>query len=335
VSARATVRDVAEAAGVSVGTVSHALNGTGRVAEATRASVLQAADRLGYRADPRARALRSRRTTTIGLVLPAAGAPQRAGEFVAADFYLELASATAQAALARDHGLLLLPNPETEADLRRFAIDGALLSDPEASDPRLDLFDRLEIPVVTLDRDPARPERSWWVAGDTRRDIRMLLDHVDRRAALFTYAAAWSWFGDIELAYREWAAAAGVKPRIVAVPDDADPGAVLDASGLLDRDPAAAVLAPTARLAHLVLEAAERRGLRVPEDVRIAAGVDGRELHAAGITALDIGPTAHAEAAVELLFERLAGRPPRERLMRAELRVRRSTAVSAPSAQTR
>src|SRR3954464_814221 len=78
---RPTIRDVAGAAGVSVGTASHALNGTGRVAASTRARVAGVADRLGYRPDPRGRALRSPRTTTLGLVLPVIPGPRRPGEF--------------------------------------------------------------------------------------------------------------------------------------------------------------------------------------------------------------------------------------------------------------
>ena len=68
---RATVREVAEAAGVSTGTVSHALNGTGRVAAATRTRVAEAAAELDYRPDRRGRALRSGRTNTLALLLPA------------------------------------------------------------------------------------------------------------------------------------------------------------------------------------------------------------------------------------------------------------------------
>ena len=215
---RTTARIVAEAAGVSVGTVSHALNGTGRVAVATRARVAAVAVELGYRPDPRGRALRSGRTSTLALVLPAAEGSQRPGEFVDASFYLELAGAAAQAALARDHGLLLLPSPRKPSDLERFSFDGALLSDPDADDPRLPMFDALGIPVVTLERDAAHPERSWWVAGDTIADTRGLLDHLGaagaRSIALFTLPKAWSWLADTESAYRDWCAHAGM-PAVV------------------------------------------------------------------------------------------------------------------------
>ena len=66
-----TLRDVASAAGVAVSTVSYALNGKGRVDAATRARVQEVADRLGYRANRSAQNLRSGRTATLGLMLPA------------------------------------------------------------------------------------------------------------------------------------------------------------------------------------------------------------------------------------------------------------------------
>ena len=201
-SQRPTIRDVAGAAGVSVGTASHALNGTGRVAAATRERVAAVADRLGYRPDPRARALRSARTTTLGLVLPIDPGAHRSGEFLGADFYLELAGAAAQAAFVRDHGLLLLPSPRDSADLERFVVDGAMLSDPEPNDARLRMLDALGIPTITLERDLAQPDRSWWVATDNHRGTLTLLDHLvaagARSVALFTVARAWSWFADVE-----------------------------------------------------------------------------------------------------------------------------------------
>lgn len=65
---RATLRDVASAAGVSVPQASQALNGQGRVAAATVRRVRDAADRLGYRPNPVARALRSGGNDSVGLL---------------------------------------------------------------------------------------------------------------------------------------------------------------------------------------------------------------------------------------------------------------------------
>jgi LacI family transcriptional regulator len=69
---RPTLRDVAVAAAVHVGTASRALNpGTrSRVSRSTADRVLKAAKELGYRPNPMARSLRTARTNTVGLVIP-------------------------------------------------------------------------------------------------------------------------------------------------------------------------------------------------------------------------------------------------------------------------
>ena len=70
----ARLSDVATAAGVSVSTASRALLGAG-ASEATVAAVLAASKRLGYRPDPVARAMRTRSSGLVGIVLPSIGNP--------------------------------------------------------------------------------------------------------------------------------------------------------------------------------------------------------------------------------------------------------------------
>jgi DNA-binding LacI/PurR family transcriptional regulator len=65
-----TMRTVAEKAGVSPKTVSNVINGTGSFSPETEHRVRAAVEELGYQINPFARGLRSRRTGTIGLVLP-------------------------------------------------------------------------------------------------------------------------------------------------------------------------------------------------------------------------------------------------------------------------
>jgi len=66
----ATLRDVAEAADVDVSTVSRVLQNKGRVAADTRQRILDAAVRLGYQANPAARALKTSKASTILMVVP-------------------------------------------------------------------------------------------------------------------------------------------------------------------------------------------------------------------------------------------------------------------------
>lgn len=65
-----TIYDVAREAGVSMATVSRVVNGNKNVKENTRKKVLEVIDRLDYRPNAVARGLASKKTTTIGIVIP-------------------------------------------------------------------------------------------------------------------------------------------------------------------------------------------------------------------------------------------------------------------------
>lgn len=65
-----TLKHIAELAGVSVSTVSRSLNGTSRISEATRARIRSIAEELGFEFNASARSLITRRSGTIGIVLP-------------------------------------------------------------------------------------------------------------------------------------------------------------------------------------------------------------------------------------------------------------------------
>ena len=65
-----TMNDVARVAGVGTMTVSRVLNGSANVTEETAERVYRAIEKLGYRPNEMARALRSLKSRTIGLIVP-------------------------------------------------------------------------------------------------------------------------------------------------------------------------------------------------------------------------------------------------------------------------
>src|SRR3984957_10326059 len=101
----AGIRDVARRAGVSVASVSFALNGQPGVAEETRQRILAAAAELGYQANPQAQALRRGRTTTYGLIIRNFSNP----------FFLEVLTGAERAASDAGATLLLL-DPHSSAE---------------------------------------------------------------------------------------------------------------------------------------------------------------------------------------------------------------------------
>ncbi|MBO8170584.1 MAG: catabolite control protein A [Bacillaceae bacterium] len=70
-----TIYDVAREAGVSMATVSRVVNGNPNVKPATRKKVLDVIEKLGYRPNAVARGLASKRTTTVGVVIPDISSP--------------------------------------------------------------------------------------------------------------------------------------------------------------------------------------------------------------------------------------------------------------------
>jgi DNA-binding LacI/PurR family transcriptional regulator len=67
---KVTIKEVAQATGLSISTVSRALNNSGYVSHATRSRVEQAIAELGYHPNWMARSLKGKPSNLIGLIIP-------------------------------------------------------------------------------------------------------------------------------------------------------------------------------------------------------------------------------------------------------------------------
>lgn len=330
---RPTIHDVARAAGVSRTTASDALNGTGRVDPATRRRVEEAGRSLGYQANRHARGLRLGRSGALGLLLPV-GTDPRSDEALSLDFYLRLASASAATAFTHKQALMLLPPTVSLSGLRGFALDGGIVVDPSARDSRTGLFQRLGLPVVTIERDLGRPKDRFYVASNTEANTAQLLSHLGargaQRIALVLPQADWGWATETLRAYETWTEEHEFPSLVVPValtPGEENAFAAVRRL-LARRRPPDALFVVAARFIRGALRAAEAAGRDVPDDLLVAAGVDSVPAREGTppITALDLHPELQAEAAVEMLLARVAGEPAGEpRYIEARLEVRAST----------
>ena len=177
------MRQVAAEAGVGVMTVSYAYTRPDRVAAGTRARVLEAAERLGYRGpDPVARSLRSGSTGNLGVVLGehltyAFEDPQ------AARFLAGVSRVCVEARL----GLVLIPSAGGADDVDRVleaAVDGFVLWTTVDDDPVLDVVAASGRPAA-IQGGPA-VEGVRLVAADDRSAARAVARHVleDARSPL-------------------------------------------------------------------------------------------------------------------------------------------------------
>jgi LacI family transcriptional regulator len=217
---RPTIYDVARLAGVSIATVSRALNATAPIAPATRAAIEEAVAQLGYRPNPIARSLVTKSTQTIALLLPDITNP----------FYAELVSGIQQRMFEGDLSMLLCTtngDPEQEARylrlLRAKHVDGALVDGLGLSPERIASLVEDSFPVVCLDRDVDAPTIPL-VQVDNRLGARIATDYLlslghTRIAHISGATAAIS---EARLAgYRDALAAAGIEadPALVASGD--------------------------------------------------------------------------------------------------------------------
>ncbi|MGW8947178.1 LacI family DNA-binding transcriptional regulator [Streptomyces koyangensis] len=332
-ASRPTSKDVARAAGVSQAAVSLVLGGKwpGRVSAATAERVREAARALGYRPNLAARDLRTGRTRTALLVVPA----------LTNEFFARVHTGAASVAAAHGFGVLLYPSPEgTGPATDPFAsapaaLDGVLASSMAAQ--ALSGIGAGALPLVMLDSDPATGPGTVTVnlaIADGMRQAAGHLLELGHRDLVHLAADVDSWTFEVR--------AAALADAVSVVP-----GARLRtrrcALGVAEAQAAVTALltAPGARPTALVCDddllaagackAARRLGVRVPgelsvtgfDDLTLATAVEpelttvtlpGEEFGARGmaalLTAVDGGTPADEELPVTLTVRGSTGPAP-------------------------
>jgi DNA-binding LacI/PurR family transcriptional regulator len=329
---RVTLGEVARAAGVSVGTASDALSGRGRMTEATRSSVKQAAQRMGYRANALARGLRTGRTHTIGLHL------LHASDSLDTEYFRELVAGVMDVAVRYDYDLnLLSSNPER----RRVAapqVDGVIIPDPIATDARAVELLQSAIPVVVGERLPPGMPAAPVIGIDHESALVELLDHAyavgARRPVLFCADEQSGWGVVLRDVFARWCAEHGVPASHRSTPFEgrrfADDGgerlaALLEREGTVDF-----VIVPGEHAAFAALELIRKAGRTVGRDIMLAACADARLLRICDppVTAIGLVPRLLGATCAEALVNYLDQGTPIEdlTLLPSELARRASTA---------
>jgi DNA-binding LacI/PurR family transcriptional regulator len=277
---RVRLRDVAERAGVSVGSASQAFGRPELVSEELRKRVLAAAEALGYPGpDPAARRLRTGRAGAVGLIFA-----ERLGyQFTdpAAPAFLRGIAAGMQEAPT---GLLLIPDSrnrnEAARTVREAAVDGFIVYSTPQNDPRVEAALARLVPVVTVDqpRGAATP----FVGIDDRAAARSAAEHLrelgHERVAVLSFVTALGPGGSLELdlsaerleGYKEGLAEAWDAGLVRTVrPNAPEPARDATAELLRAPDPPTAILAMSDILAIGALEAAAEEGVTVPEELSV------------------------------------------------------------------
>lgn len=325
---RATIRDVAVAAGVSVPTVSKVINGRYGVSLETSQRVLDVVERLGYESSLVASSLRRRRTNVIGILV---------AEFES--FSVELLKGISAAATGTGYELLAYSGLAADGEragwerrsLSRLAgtlIDGAIVVTPSV------VMGTSSIPVVAIDPHSG-PDGPTTIDSDNIGGARVATEHLiglgHRRIAHIRGRAGLASAELRELGYRESLAAAGIPFDDDLIRDGGYQATLAEEAArelLTGPDRPTAVFAANDVSALRVLGVAEELGLRVPEDLSVIGFDDIAESARSRPPLTTMAQPLHdlGARALRMLIELLDGRDvPGHVQLPAELVVRGST----------
>jgi LacI family transcriptional regulator len=278
---RATIRDVARHAGVSVATVSRVVNDRPDVSPETREAVMHHVRALSFSTNRSARALSRGKTGLVGFTIP----------YVLGDYYSWILSGATEALHEQEMRAVLCPTRhehDREAALverlLRGTTDGAILVTPSESATELRELETLGFPFVVIDAPMPLDERipavsaTHWAGARSATDHLLSLGH--RRIAIIAGRQGWVASEERVNGYQAALAGAGVlpAPELVIRGNFEMSDGYSGAARLLSLDePPTAIFASNDNMAIGAMRAAGERGIRVPDDLSIV-GFDDSEL---------------------------------------------------------
>lgn len=329
VKRRATIKDVAAAAGVALVTVSRVVNTPESVQADTRQRVLDAMQQLGYRPNLAARSMRTQATRSIGFLTPELSNPSNAAVAQACEEALAEAG-YAMLVTCSDHR----PAREVAALdlLRGRGVDGIVLYVSDETDAAVARsLAEIDVPLVLLDRDlPLRADR---VLSEHAGAMTLAVQHLaslgHSRIVLVRQAQRIRPSIERERAFRKAAKALRLGPaQVVPVPRDETLAPHLPAL-VAPGGPTAFIVEGT-RLLIQVFNGLRAVGLGVPVD-RSVIGID--TVDASALTTPETTTIARdflgvGRSAAALMLQRLAqpGLAPQQRVLESQLLVKGSCA---------
>ena len=329
-----TRKDVARLADVSTATVSYVVNdGPRSVSPETRQRVLWAIDQLGYQPNAIARSLVTKKTNTIGFIIPDILNPVHAA----------IAKSFEDALRTADYSLILGNSDETpEVELTYLRVllskevDGIALN-PTGENRRF-LFSLTESGkhLVLLDRQLEGLNVDCVLFDNvvgTRQAVHHLIELGHSRIGLINLSRHLTPGRERLEGYERALLEAGIKvePALIVEGDfKAQKGEDLIKELLQVHPPPTALFVSSNRLMRGVLRVIKQRQLRMPEDIAVAAfdDVGYYEDRTPSITAVSTSVAEFGYEAARLLIERLSGKysgEPRTLRVPCELKIREST----------
>ena len=337
VEKKATIKDIAELAGVSATAVSMALKGHPRISERTRERIMAIAKELHYRPNYAARSLIGGQSHTIGFVITSIVNP----------FYPELAKGIEDKAMESGYNIILCStnyDPRLQDYfidiLRSKGVDGIIFSSVGVNDPHVRRLVDEQFPFVLVNRrvlDPALDDKIDYVVLDNFAGGYMAADHLldlgHRRIAVIAGSFSASTARErIEgtrkaLADRDLT----LDPELIAECDFSKDKAYEATGRLLSlKAPPTAIFAQNDFMALGVREAVLERGLSIPSDVALvgfddieAASIKGVEITTVNQKKYEMGALA-VEILTGKIEHRENGAPAKHVVLKPEIIIRKS-----------
>ncbi|WP_459524130.1 catabolite control protein A [Leuconostoc lactis] len=297
----ATIYDVANRVGVSLATVSRVVNGNSNVRDSTKRKVLDAIEELGYHPNAVARGLASKKTTTIGVVMPD----------VTDMYYAELARGIDDVANMYHYDVLLTntdedPVRETMAvnNLSSKQVDGIIFMGNELDREVLNTIAAADAPVVlagSVDGEGKLPSVNINYVKAIQEATETVINHGHRRVALVTGPMSHA----INRLHRLVGYQAGLEAAGIEFDEELlftahqDYAAGMQIAEKVLQAGANAVIAYDDEVALGIMNYVQEHGQRVPEDFEIITSNDTKfaivtrpELTSIGQPKYDIGAVA-------------------------------------------
>ena len=330
-SSRATIEEVASAAGVSRSTVSRVVNGSTAVSPEALESVKRAIEELSYVPNRAARSLASKQTHAIALIVP-----EDTTRFFGDPFFAAIVAGITGALRGSDYLLNLLiasddPGDKMTSFVRNGGVDGALIVSHHTSDAFIERVADA-VPVVWGGRPVRIREGDYVVDVDNVAGARTATQHLidTGRTRIATISGPITMVSSVDRVqgFRGALADAGLSPFAEEAGDysessGADAARRILADGLPD-----AIFVASDLMARGALTALRAAGIRVPEDVALVGFDDSSVALSTDpqLTTMRQPMYAQGEAMAGVLLSRLAGRDPEHTtILPTELVVRASS----------
>jgi len=311
-----SLRYLARSLGLSVTTVSRALDGYGDVAAETRKRVRETAEAIGYRPNAAARRLRKGMSELVTLVLPT-----EPGHFNE-PLYIELLAPMGQRLAREGYDLTLIaatPGPDELRIYRRLVegrrADGIIVVRTRRQDARILYLQETGFPFVALGRCESEAVYAY-VDADGEASfadaVRRLAAMGHRRIAHLAAPSAFNFAVLRRRGYELGMAEAGLAPLVIEHRADEEGGSGAALAALSGAERPTALLCATDRMAFGALRAARRCGLAVPRDVSVV-GHDNlvtAQYCDPPLTTMEFPIAATGERLAEMILARIGGADP-------------------------